>query len=84
MKYSDESWSGREERAIEYALDKVRRDYDLLVFPVHTGNIACAGHRQPVRKHGFGGTLHTSLKNILTALSWTMDLFVIKEYDFPS
>ena len=28
MKYSDESWSGREERAIEYALDKVRRDYD--------------------------------------------------------
>ena len=28
LKYSDESWSGREERAIEYALDKVRRDYD--------------------------------------------------------
>ena len=28
MKYSDESWSGREERAIEYALDTVRRDYD--------------------------------------------------------
>ena len=28
MKYSDESWTGREERAIEYALDKVRRDYD--------------------------------------------------------
>ena len=25
MKYSDESWTGREERAIEYALDKVRR-----------------------------------------------------------
>ena len=28
MKYSDESWTGREERAIEYALDKVRRDFD--------------------------------------------------------
>ena len=28
MKYADESWSGREEKAIEYALDKVRRDFD--------------------------------------------------------
>ena len=28
MKYSDESWKGREEKAIEYALDKVRREYD--------------------------------------------------------
>ena len=28
LKYADESWSGREEKAIEYALDKVRRDFD--------------------------------------------------------
>src|SRR5699024_4395786 len=26
LKYSDENWRGREEKAIEYALDKVRRD----------------------------------------------------------
>ncbi len=37
--------------------------------------------RQPVRIHGLGGTLHTSLKNILTALSRTMKIFVIEEYD---
>ena len=28
MKYSDPSWVGREEKAIERALDKVRREYD--------------------------------------------------------
>src|SRR5699024_2538672 len=28
LKYSDENWRGREEKAIEYALDKVRRDFD--------------------------------------------------------
>ena len=28
MKYSDENWTGREEKAVEYALDKVRRDFD--------------------------------------------------------
>ena len=28
MQYSDPSWAGREEKAIERALDKVRRDYD--------------------------------------------------------
>ena len=28
MKYSDPSWEGREERAVEYALDKVKREYD--------------------------------------------------------
>ena len=28
LKYADENWNGREEKAIEYALDKVRRDFD--------------------------------------------------------
>ena len=28
LQYSDKSWTGREEKAIEYALDKVRRDFD--------------------------------------------------------
>ena len=28
LKYSDENWTGREEKAVEYALDKVRRDFD--------------------------------------------------------
>ena len=28
LKYSDESWAGREEKAVEYAMDKVKRDCD--------------------------------------------------------
>ena len=28
LKYTDASWSGREERAVEYAMDKVRRECD--------------------------------------------------------
>ena len=29
LKYSDPSWEGREEKAVEYAMDKVRRECDL-------------------------------------------------------
>lgn len=28
LRYADESWAGREEKAVEYALDKVKRDCD--------------------------------------------------------
>ena len=34
LQYSDKSWTGREEKAIEYALDKVRRDFDQGGFPI--------------------------------------------------
>ena len=28
LKYADAGWAGREEKAMEYAMDKVRRDCD--------------------------------------------------------
>ena len=51
------------------------------VLLVHAGDISFSAHGQPVRIHGLCGTVHARLKNILTDASWTVDRFVIQEYD---
>ncbi len=52
------------------------------VFFVHTGHIAFTGQTQPVWVHGFAGASDSCLKDIFTTFSFSMQLFIIEEYNF--
>ena len=50
---------------------------DSLVFLVHLGDVALAAHRQPVRIHGFRGTVKSCLKDIFCDAALSVNCLVI-------